>query len=225
MSLNFAPGETNTHVDQFSPSVLLFWLKAEMGVSSTRLVHKVPNTILGVIPLGAADQTTPLSNIASVGVNTSFSVGRLIGGLFLLLLGLGMIAQSAAGLLFLLFGLSLLANAMSAQFDIVNNGGGSSSLRVSILEKAKLEQFREEVNQRLFSDQARLRHDESMDVQRQQLQAQLFNNQMQQAAQQDGQQTPPPPPPGAPAPAQYQVGDVINGHRFNGTTWEPVDTP
>lgn len=23
-------------------------------------------------------------------------------------------------------------------------------------------------------------------------------------------------------PQQYQVGDVVNGHRFNGQTWEPV---
>lgn len=24
-------------------------------------------------------------------------------------------------------------------------------------------------------------------------------------------------------PVQYQVGDVVNGHRFNGQTWEPVN--
>jgi hypothetical protein len=26
----------------------------------------------------------------------------------------------------------------------------------------------------------------------------------------------------APAQVQYQVGDVVNGHRFNGQTWEPL---
>ena len=26
------------------------------------------------------------------------------------------------------------------------------------------------------------------------------------------------------APVQYQVGDVVNGHRFNGQSWEPVGT-
>lgn len=27
-----------------------------------------------------------------------------------------------------------------------------------------------------------------------------------------------PPPP----PVQYQVGDIVNGHRFNGQTWQPL---
>jgi len=29
-------------------------------------------------------------------------------------------------------------------------------------------------------------------------------------------QPPPPPPP------IYKVGDIVNGHRFNGTSWEPI---
>jgi hypothetical protein len=29
-------------------------------------------------------------------------------------------------------------------------------------------------------------------------------------------------PPAVPAPQQYQVGDVVNGHRFNGQAWLPV---
>ena len=31
------------------------------------------------------------------------------------------------------------------------------------------------------------------------------------------QPTYPPPP-----PVQYQVGDIVNGHRFNGQTWQPL---
>ena len=40
-----------------------------------------PNTILGLIPLGYADNAYPLTNTASVGVSAKFSVGRLVFGL------------------------------------------------------------------------------------------------------------------------------------------------
>jgi Superinfection immunity protein len=30
---------------------------------------------------------------------------------------------------------------------------------------------------------------------------------------------------GTPPPPQHQVGDVVNGHRFDGSTWVPLQTP
>jgi hypothetical protein len=29
----------------------------------------------------------------------------------------------------------------------------------------------------------------------------------------------------APPPMHFQVGDVVNGHRYNGQTWEPIQPP
>lgn len=54
---------------------------------------------------------------------------------------------------------------MSSVLKIKNNGGGETTLQVSILKKAKLEQFRNEVNARLFADHQGIRHEESMGMQ------------------------------------------------------------
>lgn len=160
----FAPGETGVTSSKFSPSVIMFWLKTEIAVTNTRVVSKSPNTLFGVIPLGYKDDAFPLSGTASVGVEVKFSVGRAIFGLIFLLIGMNML-DNLGGYIFLLLALSLIANAMSAALKIKNHGGGESMIRVSVLEKAKLEKMRDEINSRLFADHSRLRHEESMNMQ------------------------------------------------------------
>lgn len=62
----YAPGEKNIVGDRFSPSVIIFWLKTSIAASSTRVQYKAPNTLFGLIPLGASTKTIPLRNIAIV---------------------------------------------------------------------------------------------------------------------------------------------------------------
>lgn len=172
-TLNFAPGEGNITEAEFSPSVVLFWLRTNIGASTTRIVTRWPNTILGIIPLGYADNTYPLRNVAAVSVNAKFSVRNLVFGLIFFIGGLSSLGQvPILGIILTLFGISLLANTMSADLIIQNNGGGKSHVHVSILQKSKLEQFREEINQRLFADHEFLRHNQHMEVQNQQLSVQ-----------------------------------------------------
>jgi hypothetical protein len=150
-NLHFAPGESSVHTTKFSPSVILFWLKTEMGVTNTRVVSRRANTLLGVIPLGYAEETFPLASTAATAVDIKFSLGRAI-------------LNNIFGWILLLLGASMLLNALSARLKITNNGGGSTFLQVSILEKAKMEQFRNEINARLFADHQGLRHQETMDI-------------------------------------------------------------
>ena len=195
MTINFAPGETNVYRDQFSPSVLLFWLKSEMAVTSTRIMLNVPNTILGVIPVGGQKRDQPLKNIAEVGVSVRMSIKRLIVGLFML-----MVATEAVVLL--IPALVILASVVRASIAVVNNGGGVAVTDVSIFEKAKLQKFADEVNQRLFADQEVLRHQAVMAVQQDNLTAQLMNAQLSQIGQERqleatlAMQPPPPQPQG-----------------------------
>ncbi|WP_086824256.1 hypothetical protein [Allokutzneria sp. NRRL B-24872] len=171
-NLQFAPGEENITEQSFSPSIVLFWLKTRMGVSNTRIATTSSNTLLGVIPLGYGDSMYPLANVAGVSVDTKLSVSRLVFGLVLLAMASAASSAAAVGFVLLVFAVSMLANAMSATLKITNNAGVVSTVAVSILEKAKLERFREQINQRLFADRAALRHDEHMQVQKQQLLAQ-----------------------------------------------------
>lgn len=58
----YAPGEKNIVGDRFSPSVIIFWLKTSIAASSTRVQYKAPNTLFGLIPLGAFTKTTAQTN-------------------------------------------------------------------------------------------------------------------------------------------------------------------
>lgn len=165
--LTFAPGESNIYSVKFSPSVALFWLKTEMAVTNMRIVTKNPNTLFGLIPLGYSDAAYPLANTASVGVEFKFSVGRAFWGLVFLMVAITVMANEnpLVGLVLLVVAVALLLNASSAVLKVQNNGGGISALKVSSFEKAKLGQFRDEINNRLFADHAGNRHAETIDVQ------------------------------------------------------------
>ena len=111
----FAPGERSVIGDRFSPSVVIFWLKTSIAASSTRIQYKSPNTLFGLIPLGADTKTIPLRNVASVDTSTKFNLGSLVWGLVWLFVALGCFQSSVAIALILLFvAAANLANTMSA---------------------------------------------------------------------------------------------------------------
>ena len=183
--ISFAPGETNIFGDKFSPSLVLFWLKTEIATTNARIVVKMPNTLMGLIPLGYKDEAYPLSNVASVGVEVKFSLGRAFFGAVFTIIGLATLFKvPVLGLIFLLLGVPMVLNAMSAALKVQNNGGAVSFVQVSILEKAKLEALRNEINSRLFADHQGLRHQEAMGYQ----QMSLINQQAQLTLQQQQQQ-------------------------------------
>lgn len=129
----------------------------------------MPNTLLGFIPLGADDSAMPLANVASVSTSTKFSVTRAAFGTLLFLLGL---AIGDFWYVLCLVGLSMMANSFSSALVIQNNGGGRNEIHVSALGGSKIQWMKDAINERLFADHGRLRHEESMHVHNQQLQAQ-----------------------------------------------------
>jgi len=160
----FAPGEKNIIGDRFSPSVIIFWLKTSIAASSTRIQYTTPNTLFGLIPLGADTKTIPLRNVASVDTSTKFNLGSLVWGVVFLLIGLGCLDSSVAvALVLILVAASNLANTMSAQLDFVNQAGGRNSVKVSILEKDKLMQLAQNIQRLVFADVEGQRHQESME--------------------------------------------------------------
>lgn len=184
----FAPGETNVVGDRFSPSVLMFWLKTSVAASSTRVQYKSPNTLFGLIPLGAQTQTIPLRNIASVDTNTKFNVGSFVWGVIFAIAGFAFFSANAAvAIVLLLLAVANLCNIMSAQLDFINQAGGKNSIVVSVLEKNKLMTLAQEIQARVFADLDSIRHQESMDIAQKQFTAQtnsvLLQQQMLQAQQ------------------------------------------
>ena len=159
----FAPGEKNIIGDRFSPSVIIFWLKTSIAASSTRVQYRAPNTLFGLIPLGADTKTIPLRNVASVDTSTKFNLGSLVWGVVFLLIGLGCLDSSVAvALVLILVAAANLANTMSASLVFHDPSGGANTITVSILEKDKLMSLAQEIQSRVFADADQLRHAESM---------------------------------------------------------------
>ena len=190
----YAPGEKNIVGDRFSPSVIIFWLKTSIAASSTRVQYRAPNTLFGLIPLGASTKTIPLRNIASVDTNTKFNLGSFVWGVVFLLIGLGCLDSSVAvALVLILVAAANLANTMSASLVFHDPSGGANTITVSILEKDKLMSLAQEIQSRVFADADQLRHEESMRMAEKQytaqttgvlIQQQMLANQQTQAAQQ-----------------------------------------
>lgn len=154
----YAPGEQDIVGDRFSPSVIIFWLKTSIAASSTRVQYRAPNTLFGLIPLGASTKTIPLRNIASVDTNTKFNLGSLVWGLFFLFVGFGMFDSNAlAAIVCLLIAVANFANVMSATLTFRDPSGGANDITVSILEKDKLMSLAQEIQSRVFADTDQLR--------------------------------------------------------------------
>ena len=161
----YAPGEKNIVGDRFSPSVIIFWLKTSIAASSTRVQYKAPNTLFGLIPLGASTKTIPLRNIASVDTNTKFNLGSLVWGLIFLFVGFGMFDSNAlVAIVCLLVAVANFANVMSATLTFHDPSGGANAITVSILEKDKLMQLAQNIQRLVFADVEGQRHQESMDM-------------------------------------------------------------
>lgn len=159
----YAPGEKDIIGDRFSPSVVIFWLKTSIAASSTRIQYKAPNTLFGLIPLGASTKTIPLRNIAAVDTNTKFNLGSFLWGMVFLFIGFGMFSSSmTAGVICLIIAAANLANMMSATLTFRDPSGGANTITVSILEKDKLMDFAQAAQARVFADADQLRHEEDM---------------------------------------------------------------
>lgn len=186
-SFMLAPGEQNVCGDQFMVSPVAPYLKAELMCSSTRFVYKVPNVILGFIPVGSAENQVPLANIASVSSSSSFKPGKFLLGLVLCFAGLASLpSQFFFGAMLLFLGVCTLLTAFPSSMTVVNPAGGKERLSVSILEAKKLKVFVQELQNRIFADKDQLRHDEAQ-MQRM-MQTQLQQMQLQQMQQMNNKQ-------------------------------------
>lgn len=185
-----APGEDRVYGDLFMTSILTPYMKAQLMCSSTRFVYKAPSTLLGVIPLGYNENTVPVANIASVASNSRFVPGRAVMAAISLFLAYHFFSEGGGGILFALillaFGAAAAVTAFPMELVVTNPAGGQTKLLVSMLEKAKLEKFRGELQDRVYADNSQVRHMDAQEVRRQQ--AMLQQMQLQQMMMQNNQQ-------------------------------------
>lgn len=89
----------------YMTSLFTFYLKGEIKSEQNFISFKVPNTILGLIPLGAQTEKFTISQIASTATNTRLSLKYLLLGILLVLWGFSGLTESfLLGLILLLLG-------------------------------------------------------------------------------------------------------------------------
>ncbi|NHZ85450.1 MAG: hypothetical protein GWP19_06175 [Planctomycetia bacterium] len=131
----------------FTANLILFWLKANYVLTNKRLTGDTPNTLFGIVPLGKAQIAQPLKTIASVTSSTKFTLGRLLLGVVLLLIGFSIMGSSFfISLVLLILAAVNILNCYTATFIVTNNGGQSTGYEISILEQSKVVEFTNEVN-------------------------------------------------------------------------------
>ena len=148
--VTLATGEELLGSGRFRVSNILFFIWWNMVVTNRRVVGRVPNTILGVIPLGFNQVSYPLANVAGVGVRRAYSVVLLVIGVFLILAGLSSFGSPSGsgggGVGLLILGVLGVLGAFKNAIQVTNSGGDHISHGVSYFDRAAAETFVQQVN-------------------------------------------------------------------------------
>lgn len=136
-----APDEKVIASGSFMLSNLLFFIHWQMSVTSKRLVGQVPNTILGIIPLGSTQVSYPLAAIAGVTSRTRYSAFWFIVGALLLLGGIG-----GRNAVVIILGVLALLASFRAEIAITNSGGGQIGHAVGYFGRSAASAFVQQVN-------------------------------------------------------------------------------
>lgn len=136
---------------RFMTSLLTFYLKGEISKRDNFVTLKIPNTIFGLIPLGAQTENIPINQISLVGASFHLLVGRLFLGIIAALIGLSVMGDSFSfGIIMLLLGVLTVINSFQTIFTVDLTSGRNITLSFVIFEKSKAALAEQEIN-RLIS--------------------------------------------------------------------------
>lgn len=137
---------------RFMTSLLTFYLKGEISSQDNFVLLKIPNTILGLIPLGARTENIPINQISLVGSSFHLLVGRFLLGLIAALIGLSVIGSSFIfAVIMILVGVLIVLNSFQTIFTVDLTSGRNITLSFVIFEKSKATQAEQEIN-RIISE-------------------------------------------------------------------------
>lgn len=125
----------------FITSYLTFYLKGHVKCDNNFVNISCPNTILKLIPLGSLNKTFPVEQVSSVNSNFKVTLGSLLWGALITVIGLGSLTASPLlGLILAAVGvLMVLGSLQTAVYITV--AGNDYLIPIIFLEKAKAEQI------------------------------------------------------------------------------------
>lgn len=134
---------------KYMTSLLTFYLKGEIRTEKNFIQFKTPNTILGLIPLGAKTEKFTIDQISSTTTNFRLQLKYLIFGIFWLLIAVSCLSDSdtlAAGLICLLLGINNIIDAFEINLIVTTTAGKEQLIDFIIFDKSKAEMAEQEIN-------------------------------------------------------------------------------
>ncbi len=137
---------------RYMTSLLTFYLKGEIQQEQNFVNLKKPNTILGLIPLGAKKDSIPVTQLASVESSFNLHFGRLLIGVIIAIVGFSMLADSfMMGLILLIVGANQAITAFETVLTIKTTAGDIKTISFLIFDKGAAELAEKQIRQ-IISD-------------------------------------------------------------------------
>lgn len=131
----------------FMTSLLTFYLKGEISQQDNFIKLKIPNTILGFIPLGSSGENLPINQISMVGTSFHLLLGQFLFGIILAVTALASMKVSAfSGLIMLAVGVFTVINSFQTILVIDLTSGRSIAMSFVVFEKSKAAQAAYDIN-------------------------------------------------------------------------------
>ena len=137
---------------KYITSLLTFYLKGEISSEQNFITFKEPNTILGIIPLGARKESVAIDQIASTQTNMKMKFGKLLLGLLICFVALVSFFESFfGGLILLALGANLIIDAFEIDLQIKMTSGQVRAIDFFVFEKHKAENAERQINAMIAS--------------------------------------------------------------------------
>lgn len=159
-TINADRGKATSHEQDsnqdFSASLIAFWVKGHMGVDDHFLTIEMQNTVFfGLIPAGRRKSRSPLENVSNVYLSKSYKFGAMIIGVLIALGGLSTVSSRGGffgGVVLLAIGVLMFLGGIQTTFAYELNGT-THFVNLPFFEQQKASDFCDQVNAAIAKNQ------------------------------------------------------------------------
>ena len=124
-------------------------MKGEISADANFIKFKEPNTILGLIPLGAKKESVPINQISSTQTNFKLKFGKLLLGIIFAVLGFTLFNDSSTipvAIILLIVAFNTVMDAFEIDLNVIMTSGSKKSIDFFLFDKQKAEAAERGIN-------------------------------------------------------------------------------
>jgi hypothetical protein len=148
---------------KYITSLLTFYLKGEIKAEQNFIEFKVPNTVLGVIPLGAKSDRLVINQIASTSTNFKLRLWKLLIGIVFVLSAL-----LSFSIIWLAISVNILLTAFETDLVVTTTAGQQKVISFFVFEREKADLASRQINamigDRMYDTNVRQQTDRIVDA-------------------------------------------------------------